>query len=223
MSIIQLTDKNFYLAGRQTKTLNISVDGNLLVLFKMSACPACAQFEPIFYQLSQKDNRIRYAVCDISQHQNVTRLSQLTNYPIKAVPWIFLYSGGFPVARFKGKRNAPSVQAFVGKALQEVQNRQRRSQRSFVPQQPGTVNYPQNNTQRSQYPNQPQQQPKYWKPDMDKTPSMRGVLKGGAESSQYSYLGEGLGEDDDKAKLPEDVTPHNMPWGSGYKRMGTLD
>lgn len=207
MSLVPLTDKHFYLAGRHNKTLNLTLNGNFLVLFKMLNCPNCTQFEPIFYQLSQKDKRIHYAICDLSQFPGVTQLSQRTNYPIKAVPWIFFYSGGFPVARFKGNRNIPSIQAFVGKALQEVQNRQQRGQRSFVS--------PQGAPPQGAYPNQTPS--KYWKPDMDKTPSLRGALKG---NEQYSYMGEGVEEEDDKIRIPEDITPHNMPWKAGYKKLG---
>lgn len=230
MSVIQLTDQNFYLAGHRKKTLNINVTGHVLVFFKMPGCAGCKQFEPTFYQLVQNDKRISYAICDIGQNRRIPMMSQQTGNPIKAVPWIFFYSGGTPIAHFKGRKNLPSIQAFIGKALQEVQRRQQMSQQSFVPStQQGGQYHPQMGGQgygRGRAMGHPQpppgQQPRYWKPDMGKAPSMQGIVKGGG-NTQYSYLSQVEEEDDTKASLPDQVTPHNMPWGTSYKTLGTMD
>lgn len=223
MSVIQLKAQDFYLAGNRNKTLNITLEDNVLVFFKMQGCEGCRRFEPAFYQLVKNDKRIRYATCDISSNRRVPQLSRETNYPIQAVPWIFFYSGGYPVARFKGKKNVPSIQAFIGKALIEAQKRQR-PKRSFVPQgQRGSHggSYPQGRPHGGP-PDQPGQ-PKYWKPEMGKSPSVKGIVKGGG-NSQYSYLNDQVEEeDDDRAQVPENVTPHNKPWESGYRKMGTFD
>jgi len=58
---------------------------------------------------------------------------------------------------------------------------------------------------------------------MGKSPSVKGIVKGGG-NSQYSYLNDQVEEeDDDRAQVPENVTPHNKPWESGYRKMGTFD
>jgi len=213
MSVIQLTEQHFYLEGHRTKTLNITLDGVVFVFFKMKSCGSCAKFEPEFHRLVQTDKRIKYAVCDVTPPCRVPLLSRETGHAINAVPCIFIYSGGFPVAKYKGRRNLPSLQAFIGKALQAAQSRQQRIQRPFVP-----------NAGHRPYPSAPNftQQPKYWKPEMGKEPSVKGIVKGQG-NTQYSYLNEVEEEDDTKAFIPEQVTPHNMPWGTGYKKMGTLD
>lgn len=232
MSVTQLSSRDFYLAGRRKKTLNISLSGNVLVFFKMPGCQGCRAFEPIFYQLFQNDKRVTYAVCDIAINKEVPQLSRQTNNPIQAVPWIFFYSDGYPVARFKGKKNIPSIQAFVGKALQEAQNRRRRTQSNFVPQQSqqgGNMyngQYGQSHTGGYQGGNQGGRgnPNKYWKPEIGKTPKMGGIVKGGGGASQYSYLGNEVEEEDDiKALMPDNVTPHNKPWQSEYRKVSSFD
>ena len=178
---------------------------------------------------------VNYATCDISVNRQVPQMSRQTNHPIKAVPWIFFYSGGFPVACFKGKKNIPSLQAFINKALQEAENRRQRTQNTFVPPNQGAGNmysggqysrapsqgHPQGGRPQGGRPQGPP--PKYWKPEIGKAPSITGIVKGGG-NTQYSYLGNQVQEEDEeKALVPEDITPHNKPWDSGYRRMGTFD
>ena len=81
-----------------------------------------------------------------------------------------------------------------------------------------------------QYHQHPQQQQtdgadqnKIWMPEIGKAPSMAGALKGGSSNVQYAYLNMADEEDVDKLLLPDSVTPHNEPWTSGYKKMGTID
>ena len=191
MQITQLGSRDFYLAGRNKKTLNISLGGNVLVFFKMQGCQGCRAFEPIFYQLSKSDKRVSYAICDISTAIEVPKLSRQTNNQSQAVPWIFFYSDGFPVARFKGKKNIPSIQAFVGKALIEAQSRKRRAQSNFVPQGQTYGHQEQRN----------------WK----------------QPPKNSSYLGEVEEEEDPHALMPTNVTPHNKPWESEYRKMNSFD
>jgi hypothetical protein len=63
---------------------------------------------------------------------------------------------------------------------------------------------------------------KYYAPEIDKGPNMRGVLKGD-QNSQYAHLNDIDEEDEEKMLIPKQVTPHNVPWESTYKKIETVD
>jgi len=211
MSIHQLTSQHFTIVGRQRKALSLQMGGAVLVFFKMQSCQGCAAFEPIFNQLAAEDRRVGYAVIDIGVYRDVVGMSRQTTTPIQTVPTIILYIEGRPHAKPK-KKDIMSLRSFLSGALskappQAAAAASRPSQQPFMPNQ--------------QYP-QPQQ--KYYQPEMDgRMPSMKGVRGGGNGQSMYAQLNQADEDDDMKMLIPEQITPHNKPWDSGYRKMGTLD
>lgn len=201
MSIVQIGDQNFYLGGHHNKTLNINLNGFVLVFFKMQNCPGCNAFEPIFQQLSQNIRTINYAICDISIHKNPISLSRNTNNEIKAVPWIVFYSDGIPVAKYNGKKNIPSLKGFINKVIPLAQQRKQQTQKNFMPQ-----------PQRNMHGGQPMQtNQKYYAPDLGQQAV---PFQSGAPQQPTPEE-----EDDDAMIIPEGITPHNKPWESYYKQI----
>nr|QBK86598.1 MAG: thioredoxin [Marseillevirus LCMAC102] len=233
MSVHQLSPQNFKVVGRNIKTLNINLSGNVLVFFKMQGCPGCGTFEPIFHQLagaSTNDN-IKYAACDLTNQRDIIKMSRQTSTPIQAVPFIILYVNGNPLAKYTGKKSIPAIKSFMTKALQHVPPVQ---SQNFMPQQRessggmygnGSYNPPQMSPNQGQSGVNQQHDSsdgKIWMPELGKAPSMQGVVKGSG-GSQYAYLNDIDEDDEEKLSVPEQVTPHNVPWESQYRKMGTID
>ena len=239
MSIAQLYPGNFKLIGRQRKTMNISLPGNVLVFYKMQECQGCQAVEPIFHQLANVEHRVKYAICDLTNARDVIAMSHQTKTQIQKVPHIILYINGRPHARFRGDKNVPMLRSFIAKALAQAPTQQ---QQGFMQQQPGNMygggggNYNQQQIDSQtppQYQRQQQQQQqgqgqgqgkdKFWMPDIQKAPTMTGALRDGGSGTRYAYLGNVDDEDEDKLLVPDQVIPHNEPWMSQYKKIGTMD
>lgn len=213
MSILSLNSQHFRLSGDSKKTLNIGVGGNILVFFKMQGCQGCAAFEPAFVQLSRQDQRVKYAVVDVSTSKEVVTMSHQTNTPIQSVPHLILYVNGRPHARFKGKKNIPAVQSFITKALQAVpaqvvhtqgmhqmHSQAAPQQQHFMP--PPQAMRPQGAT---------------FMPEFGTTPSMNG-LKNRVNNDNKNY-GMADDDEDDQLQIPDAVVPHNVPWEADKKMM----
>jgi len=199
--------------GTRQKTLGINLQGNVFVFFKMQGCDNCAQFEPIFAQLSKMEGRVNCAILDITKNRDVVVWSRDTNTAITAVPVLILYINGRPHAKFNGTKNIPSIQTFITKALQT--NPAGSSSQQFMPQSSHSPHPPhppqgQSNMYGGGYgPAQHQygqQDGKFHMPEIGAAPSMKGVIKG--------YVSGNNVEDDDEARLlvPDTVIPHNTPW-----------
>ncbi len=239
MSIHKLTPQNFRIVGHNHKTLNIDIPGNVLVFFKMEGCPGCTAFEPIFYQLARDERRINYGVTNLTNARDVIAMSRSTSTPIKTVPFLILYMSGRPFAKYIGKKNILAMKSFISKALFQVQTPSSQSQNGFMPQQAlpqqhgmygsGGYRHPQMTPQQGQAGfnrqggSQQSSQGNFWMPEIGKTPSLQGVVKNNG-ANNYAYLNDLDEEDETKLKLPNHVTPHNVPWeSSNYKRLGTVD
>jgi thiol-disulfide isomerase/thioredoxin len=230
MSIYQLTSANFSLTGFQRKSLDINVPGVVLVFFKATTCDGCAAVTPIFNELARVEQSISYASVTVDVYKEIVHLSRQTSAPIMSVPFFILYIDGKPLAKYTGKKDVMSMRSFIVKALQsrpppEVH------QTTFTPQQPpmrqggggggmygnGGYSHPQ------MAPGGRGQEPSYHTPEMSNAPNLKNIIKGGA-STQYAYLNNGVEEEDDEVLLvPKMVTPHNVPWESAYRKVGTAD
>lgn len=212
MSIKFLSYADFVTIGTRQKTLGIKLQGNVFIFFKMKGCGSCAEFEPIFAQLSKMENRVLCAILDITDAQNreVVKWSRETSTPISAVPVLILYVNGRPHAKFLGTRSIPSIQSFITKALQT--NPSAGSQ-SFMP--PAQTNMYGGYGGAPGYGNQQDYGPpqagrgKTYAPEIGSTPSLKGVIKG--------FTGGNNVEDDEDSRLatPDTVIPHNCPWEGG--------
>jgi hypothetical protein len=237
MSIVQLYPGNFKLVGRQRKTMNITLPGNVLVFYKMQDCKGCRAVEPIFHQLASVEHKVQYAICDLTNARDIIAMSHQTKTQIQKVPHIILYCNHRPHARFRGDKNIPSLRSFIAKALSQAPTQ---PQQGFMQQQSGNMygaggsNY---NQQPVASPAPPQYQQhqmqgqggqggqgkeKFWMPEIGKAPAMTGALRSGG-GTQYAYLGNVEDEDEDKLLVPDQVIPHNEPWMSQYKKLGTMD
>ena len=207
-SINFLTSHHFVVLGTRQKTLGINVQGNVFVFFKMQGCDSCAQFEPIFAQLSRQEGRVNCAILDVTQNRDVVIWSRNTSTPITAVPVLILYINGRPHAKFNGTKNIPSIQGFITKALQT--NPAATSQQQFMPHQPP----PQHNMYGGNYataaPGAPAPSGKSDMPEIGTTPSLKGIIKG------YT-TGHNVEEDEDsRLAVPDTVIPYNVPWETEF-------
>lgn len=202
MSVHTLTHHNFTVLGSHKKTLCVNINVKLLlVFFKMDTCNICAQFEPIFYQLSQTDTRVSYGILNITQNREIAIWSRQTSTPINAVPTLILYVDGKPHVKFNGNKNIPSIQNFITQALSTTGG----NSAAMPPQAKPFVN--QNMYGPPTVPGGPQQH-KSWMPEIGAAPSMKGMIKGGG-----GYGPGGVDDDDDNVlRIPDNVVPWNTPW-----------
>ena len=199
--MLNLNSDNFIVLGTRTKTLGITVPGNVLVFFKMSTCPNCAAFEPIFVNLSHQENRVTHAVIDVGQYRDVALTSKTTSTPITAVPCLILYIGGRPHSRTPGAKNINAVRDFITKSLQATP---KTTQPQFMPNQ----NYGAGPAVKVQQ--TPGSSGKSYVPDIGKAPSLKGIIKGGRGG--YSGGGNIDEEDEPRLMIPDDIVPYNVPW-----------
>lgn len=209
-SITFLTSQHFVVIGTRQKTLGINIQGNVFVFFKMYGCDNCAQFEPVFAQLSKLEGRVTCAILDVTQNRDVVIWSRSTSTPISAVPVLILYVNGRPRAKFNGTKNIPSIQAFITKALQAEPSGP--PQQPFMPHQQSPPG--QQNMYGGGYSAPPGSHPggggappgKSYMPEIGSAPSMKGIIKGYATGNNV--------EEDEDARLivPDTVIPHNTPW-----------
>jgi len=208
-SITFLTSQNFVVLGTRQKSLGINVRGNVFVFFKMHDCDNCAQFEPVFVQLSKQEGRVTCAILDVTQNRDVVMWSRATSTPITAVPVLILYIDGRPHAKFNGTKNIPSIQGFITKALQSSGGAATHQQ--FMPhQQQNMYGVGTGVGMGNGYPAQgiPKGVPggKSYMPEIGSAPSMKGVIKG-------YVTGNNVEEDEDtRLIVPDTVIPHNTPW-----------
>lgn len=195
MSIISLTPQNFQLVGVKQKTLNINVKGPVLVFFKQSNCRGCASFTPIFNKLVASEQRIRYAIFDLGTDKrgDVVKLSHQSTLPITHVPFVVFYIDGRPAYNFKERTKNEAATTRFVSDMISLL-----PQNSFVPQS------------------------HVYKPDIQQPSSMR-ALRTEQQRGGYHRLGNDDQEDDNVLIIPDVATPHNKPWDSKYKRMGTID
>jgi len=191
--------------------MTINRPGYTLVFFKMTGCAGCNAFAPIFSDLSVTAPGIdHFVTINVSTYRNVVAMSRDTKTPIQIVPLIILYIDGKPYAKYTGKKSLPDVLSFITKNTESKSH-----------------GFMQNPAHRAQPPPQPQQrgmygQSQYTHPAMH--PDMQGVRQPTRPQQQYAQMGEPEDEDEEKLLVPNQVTPHNVPWEGNYRRMGgTID
>ena len=140
MSVQYLTDTNFTLSGGHM-LCNVQAP-IMFVMFKTENCAYCQQTAPIFFDLSQREIRTKWAIADVSKYRNIIAMAKASSTPLRAVPMMILYINGRPHANYKGKRTAQHIYTFLNKILSSIN-----TNRTFAqPQQPptgGSNPYPQ--------------------------------------------------------------------------------
>lgn len=191
MPIYNLTNQHFGLSGTHSKTMNVSVPGYLLVLFKSEACPNCIRFKDIFMNLANINYgpQVNFGVLDIQNYGQVTQMSKSTSNPITYIPTLIFYSERRPVAKYKGTFDLPSVRKFITDAIgvaQQQEQKLRSQQNQYASMD---LNYGQQNGGRAKY-----------MPEFDT----------GGGNVQMSN--SPVGNDTEDFKIPPGVNPKNIPW-----------
>lgn len=97
--IANLETGHFSLVGNKLK---ISTPKPILVFFKMSGCPGCAKYAPVFNSLAQQSRGILYGVLDVVQHRGVVQLANSTsNTKIQTVPQFIFFKDGVATAKYR--------------------------------------------------------------------------------------------------------------------------
>jgi len=211
----KLTSQNFRLVGdQQPFSLQISIPDNTLVMFKLTGCMGCAAVEPVFSRLSNDERRVSYGVINLSENKEVANMSRKSNTLIEAVPHFIFYSQGKPKARFRGQdKTFDAFKKFISDILLTLQ------------QQPSVqlVNPPQTFVQ-NMYGGGNQNGNSY-APDLQNPPrGMNKMLQDGNNVANTAHPSMKQCDPEDLACLlmPENVTPHNMPWETDPKVLNDL-
>jgi hypothetical protein len=205
MSVVTLSHQNFSVVGTHQKTLCTNLRNVALIFFKMDGCDNCAQFSPIFFKLAKTDNRVSYAILNITQNKDVVIWSRQTSTPINTVPTLILYINGKPHARFNGTKNIPSLQSFITQALATPSGAA--PMPAAAPQQQFMAAPPPQNI----YGGQPPQNKQMYMPDIGPSPSMKNMIKGGT-GVYPGGAGYVEAEDENLLLAPDTVVPWNKPW-----------
>lgn len=169
--------------------------GNVLVLYKQND-ELSLQFDPVFAKLATIENRVNFAILDISTPANreVIGKSRITTTPIQGTPTLILYVGGRPHTRFNGSRTIETIRNFITQSFQQAPPvAQEQAHQSFVTPPPAQNLYGGGPT------------PQNVHAPMIEQPSLRGKIKNG-------FLPQVDTEEEPKLEIPGDVVPYNMPW-----------
>jgi hypothetical protein len=200
--ILFLSPADYSITGNKNKTLVINHPGNMLVLYKQND-EISRQFEPVFSKLASIDNRVNFAVLDVSTAggRDVVGKSRATTTPINGTPSLILYINGRPHTRFNGSRTVDGIRDFITKSFNQMAASQPepviRQNQQFM--QPAPVPSQQNMYGGAQ----PGGGGNVHAPIVDQ-PSLRGKLKNFMPSVEV--------EEEQRLTIPDDVIPHNMPW-----------
>jgi len=194
MSVIILAPRDFTLVGRNSKTLNINLQGPVLVFFKQNSCRGCMSFAPIFNKFANIEKRIKYAIYDLDSDPSkmVVKKSQQSNTPITHVPFVIFYVDGKPSFVFNTRdKSEQATGTFIRDMIGKL------PQNSFVPSHHQSHVY---------------------------APDIQQPKRQAPPGKYHKLGGDNDDQDDDSTLIiPENITPYNKPWESAYKRMGTLD
>ncbi len=228
MSVHNLTSQNFQVVGAQgSQTLKLNYSGNVLVLFKLQQCQGCSALEPIFYQLSNEDKRVGYAVCDLTHDKNVITMSRNTTTAITKVPHLILYVQGAPHARFKGEsKTIAAIKNFISSALQA--QRPAPIQQYQTPQQAQPQQYAQTRQQQPAFVTQQPGQNMYGgqaggpahMPEVNIPRQANNIAGANPRAQAHPSMQQQCDPENESCLLsPPDIFPYNIPWEIDYKKL----
>jgi len=191
---VAVNKTHFKIVGNSQKSLSLNIPGQCVVLFKLTTCPKCREFEPIFVKLASSTNSIKtFAICNVDD-RIVSSMSKGTNAEISTVPIVLFFDNSIPRARFNTPtKNMQTFTNFINKCLE---------------------NFPQQSSPAQFHNPKPVSQPEMG----GNAPNLGNAIRGG-QSQQYKLLGNGDEEDETVLSIPDNVIPHNEPWSSIYKSM----
>lgn len=195
--IVYLSPADFSIIGNKNKTLIINLSGNVLVLYKQPD-EISRQFEPVFSKLASIENRVNFAIMDVSTPggREVVGKSRSTTTPIQGTPTLILYINQRPYTRFNGPRTIESIREFITKSFQQTQT----APDPIVPPQ----QFMPSQTQGNMYGAVRGPVANVHTPTVDQ-PNLRGKIKN-------TFLPSIETEEEPRLNIPDDVVPYNMPW-----------
>lgn len=99
------------------KTLMISLEFPTVVLYKAKGQVLSSQYEKAMSQLAMDERRVKFAIFDVTDHQQVAVMSRQTTTAINP-PMIVGYLSGSPKLKYAGKADVTPMQAFVDRLVQ---------------------------------------------------------------------------------------------------------
>lgn len=115
----QLTDN--YFESPDGKVMYLKMQGVVFVLFKSPTCHYCTEAMNSFQQLARTENKLKFAIVDVSKYRNIIRTAINSTTPIKNVPTLIFYVNGRPQANYKGPRDVMSIKQFLNKIFTDLQ------------------------------------------------------------------------------------------------------
>lgn len=198
-----ITASAFYV-DRASGKLAIKIPSPTVIFFKMSTDEICKKFEPVYVQLAAQEHSIKFGIVNLLNEPTVTSMSRSTSTPIKVVPTLIFFFNGRASSVFNGSRNIPSISSWLKNQMHLLSQSSMQS-REFVGSRPPPAHIPpsQPPQQYGDYPQRGfQQQP----------PPSQQLRSFGSQQSTGRIQQQGQQDDDVRMKLPDDVTPHNIPW-----------
>lgn len=123
----------------ETRTYNnkkifcLKVDGLVLVYYYSPQCKYCINFTPFFQSLATRlVSTVKFGIVNCKNIMDTINQSLDSTTPISEVPYIMLYSNGWPVERYMGPADIESIKNFIilvrekinSYAAQQAQNAQ---------------------------------------------------------------------------------------------------
>lgn len=221
MSIYKLTDQNFQLVGtQQAPKLSIKIQDPIFVMFKLQSCAGCKALEPVFSQLANTDQRIKYGILDLTEYKKIAVASQNTPTPITKVPVFMIFSQGLPYDKFLSqKKQLSDFLSFVNKSLADIYQQMQQPRMIDAPQQSFVQQPMVNNMYGGSVTNGQQ-----YVPDMPNIPKSVGKMMNGshqhAQSSQHPSMKQCDPDDQDCLAMIDGIIPHNAPWEDKFGQLG---
>ena len=210
--IIELRENDF---GVNNGYLTIRHPGLLFAFFKMDRCGGCEAFGPEFIKFARSfSGNVDFGICNLSNARNVIKMSKNTRTPITKVPKLIMFNDGITLANYKAKEKDPRrLMAFIERCIQNIQSSQTfgsgGAAYTHAPRAPQQQQRP------SHMPaHQPAGRPAPHAPSTSHyTPNIpaQHINASNAGHQRYAQLGYS-GDEDVKLLIPQNVTPHNVPW-----------
>ena len=112
--IVYLNTSDFVVGGEGAKKiLSVKIPGASLVLFYSNNCQHCKDVIHIFKQLPGTISGCTFAMVNINNNREVSKMSLECVNKIKYVPLIMLFYNGIPITQYSGPRNVQSIRKFI--------------------------------------------------------------------------------------------------------------
>lgn len=113
-ALIRLRQDDFDVKqGTKGSILCVGIKGMALTMFWSPGCEICKGLLPIFQQLPQIVNGVKFCLLNINENQQVLRMAKQTIAPIEFVPYIVMYVNGKPFLQFDDEPTGDKLVQFI--------------------------------------------------------------------------------------------------------------